>query len=240
MLVLKSTYLSRTSIRTQIAHVEVWLYTHVHKHLPVDVKVTKFSYFRAAGKYKDMRTGPHHVFDMKVGKNWILLILFILFWIRKDCFIYSEKKTISCSLDPATNSETRKRKIQDFLVLQVFRLDETKNLRQKIQFPSKNQKDLSSIWSITFRRYCTLYQYASQSTAMWCLIDRNHDYRTNINSSLPVWSTSSVQVIEKFDCWSPSIRIWISRANSHSWKGQFFYGVSQCLEYCNNWAVVPC
>ena len=109
-----STYLSRTSIRTQIAHVEVWLYTHVHKHLPVDVKVTKFSYFRAAGKYKDMRTGPHHVFDMKVGKNWILLILFILFWIRKDCFIYSEKKTISCSLDPATNSETRKRKIQDF------------------------------------------------------------------------------------------------------------------------------
>ena len=149
-----STYLSRTSIRTQIAHVEVWLYTHVHKHLPVDVKVTKFSYFRAAGKYKDMRTGPHHVFDMKVGKNWILLILFILFWIRKDCFIYSEKKTISCSLDPATNSETRKRKIQDFLVLQVFRLDETKNLRQKIQFPSKNQKDLSSLWSITFRRHC--------------------------------------------------------------------------------------
>ena len=32
-----STYLSRTSIRTQIAHVEVRLYTHVHKHLPVDV-----------------------------------------------------------------------------------------------------------------------------------------------------------------------------------------------------------
>ena len=58
-----------------------------------------------------MRTGPHHVFDMKVGKNWIFLILFILFWMRKDCFIYSEKKTISCSLDPTTNSETRKLKI---------------------------------------------------------------------------------------------------------------------------------
>ena len=39
------------------------------QNLPVDVKVTKLSYFRAAGKYKDMRTGPNHVFDMKVGKN---------------------------------------------------------------------------------------------------------------------------------------------------------------------------
>ena len=61
--------LSRISIQTQIAH-----------DLQFVVKVTKFSYIRAAGKIKDMRTGPHHVFGIKVGKNRILLILFIQFY----------------------------------------------------------------------------------------------------------------------------------------------------------------
>ena len=41
----------------------------MHKHLPVDVKVTKFSYFRAAGKYKDMRTHPYHVFMIEGGNG---------------------------------------------------------------------------------------------------------------------------------------------------------------------------
>ena len=236
-----STYLSRISIRTQIAHVEVWLYTHVHKHLPFDVKVTKFL---TSGLPESIRTWGLVLIMFSTWK-WEKTVfswspLFYFEW-EKTALSIQRKKMISCSLDPTTNSETRKLKIQDFLVLQVFRLGKTKDLRQKIQFPSKNQKDLSSLWSITFRRHCTVYQlYARQSTAMWCHIDRNHDYKTNVNSSLPVWSTSSVQVVEKFDCWTPSIRIWVSRTNSHRWKGQFFYGISQCLEYCNNWAVIPC
>jgi hypothetical protein len=64
--------------------------------------------------------------------------------------------------------------------------------------------------------------------------------KTNIKSSLPIWSTSSIQEVKKFDCWTPSIRIRVSWTDSHRWKGQFFYGISQCLEYCNNGAVIPC
>ena len=186
-----------------------------------------------------MKTGPHNVFDMKVGKKLIFLILFILFWMRKDCFIYSEKKTISCSLDPTTNSETRKLKIQDFFGSTSIQAWQNKG------FETKNtisiQKSKRSVLTMINYVPTALYQlYARQSTAMWCHIDRNHDYKTNVHSSLPVWSTSSVQVVKKFDCWTPSIRIWVSRTNSHCWKRQFFYGISQCLEYCNNWAVIPC
>ena len=189
-------------------------------------------------------------------RTWGLVLIMFLTWKWEKTEFYSsflfyfelektalsiQKKTISCSLDPPTNSETRKLKIQDFFGSTSIQAWQYKGFETKIQFPSKNQKDLSSLWSITFRRHCTVYQlYARQSTAMWCHIDRNHDYKTNVNSSLPVWSTSSVQVVEKFDCWTPSIRIWVFRTNSHRWKGQFFNGISQCLEYCNNWAVVPC
>ena len=83
-------------------------------------------------------------------------------------------------------------------------------------------------------------KYARQSTAKWFLIDRINWSKTNIKSSLPIWSTSSIQEVKKFDCWTPSIRIRVSWTDSHCWKGQFFYGISQCLEYCNNGAVIPC
>ena len=61
-----------------------------------------------------------------------------------------------------------------------------------------------------------------------------------VYSSLPLWSTSSVNEVEKFDCWTPSIRIRVSRTNGHRWKRQFFYWISQCFKYCNNGVVIPC
>ena len=79
-----------------------------------------------------------------------------------------------------------------------------------------------------------------QCTAMWCHIDKNHKYKTNLISSLPIWSTSSVNEVKNFDCWTPSIRIRVSWANSYRWKRQFFYWIGQCLKYCNNGAAIPC
>ena len=79
-----------------------------------------------------------------------------------------------------------------------------------------------------------------QCTAMWCHIDKNHKYKTNLISSLPIWSASSVNEVKKFDCWTPSIRIRVSGANSYRWKRQFFNWIGQCLKYCNNGAAIPC
>ena len=84
------------------------------------------------------------------------------------------------------------------------------------------------------------YQYARQCTVMRCHIDKNHKYQTKIFSSLPIWSASSVNEVKKFDCWTPSIRIRVSRTNSYRWKRQFFYWISQCLEGCNNRVIIPC
>ena len=76
---------------------------------------------------------------------------------KRLLYLFREK-TISCSLDPATNSETKKLIIQDFFgstSIQAWR--KKKNLRQKIQFPSK------------LKKICPLYDQLCSDGTVQCI-----------------------------------------------------------------------